>query len=775
MPRNPNINIVITGDAKVDDVFNAVKKAMDEMAAKAGQVSGQMQGHMATSLDGVRLLSQEFGLKLPRALEAMISRMPALSKAISGVLGGLAGLAIGEVGFRVGKEVYDLYRNWLSVDGAVERYEESLKKAADAGLTQFDSLETAKLRLQELSVEVTTLQTKSLNFWERLGIVIAAGFRPEAIQAMKDAGKAEQDAQAKGEKLPGLATAAQKEEHEFNVRQINDHKALASALATEAQQIEIRRKAARELADEELRYQRSISPGNPNRVAPQGAQNERNRAVRQADLLASAELQKSALEQAQRTAKDHTATLIVLAEQESAREKEIEQGKMATLEALHKQQLVSGETFYKERLAIQQRELDSEQTAVEKRLSALDSQYQRQRKDPRLRRDAQGVSSEELTTRREMLELQGKLADIEAKRGVLRTQEKADEAGAEQKSFVEELRRAADIEAQRNTGLTARIALMRAELEIRLAQIASSDGADSPEYKQAQQLEQIQEAKLRIAEVDKQIRDAEENQRIAVERINAALGAGLKTKSQAEREIKQVDAEAAQIIGSLLPMYKEQADFLGGEYTKRVKDLTAETYKLQHPAKDGGFGDAKKALTTDLTGSVDTFIMEVGRSKSVFTDFADSVLRDIERMLAKMFEQLILQKALSSLFGFLFGGGGVALPGLSDLSGSGGMLPGFAAGGSISGPAIVGEKGPELFVPKVPGTIVPTSRLQGMLAAGDGKAPNIQLSVVNNSSAAVSPTSVGVTYDTQQKQYVIGVVLEDLQNGGALAAAMGGR
>jgi lambda family phage tail tape measure protein len=39
------------------------------------------------------------------------------------------------------------------------------------------------------------------------------------------------------------------------------------------------------------------------------------------------------------------------------------------------------------------------------------------------------------------------------------------------------------------------------------------------------------------------------------------------------------------------------------------------------------------------------------------------------------------------------------------------VLPGFAAGGSISGPSIVGEQGPELFIPGQSGTIVPNHKL----------------------------------------------------------------
>ena len=50
-----------------------------------------------------------------------------------------------------------------------------------------------------------------------------------------------------------------------------------------------------------------------------------------------------------------------------------------------------------------------------------------------------------------------------------------------------------------------------------------------------------------------------------------------------------------------------------------------------------------------------------------------------------------------------------------------GLIPGLAKGGPIDGPAIVGERGPELFVPRVPGTIVPHDRLN---AGGGGVTVN---------------------------------------------------
>lgn len=61
------------------------------------------------------------------------------------------------------------------------------------------------------------------------------------------------------------------------------------------------------------------------------------------------------------------------------------------------------------------------------------------------------------------------------------------------------------------------------------------------------------------------------------------------------------------------------------------------------------------------------------------------------------------------------------LPGSGLLSGLSGFVPGLAAGGPVSAgsPYIVGESGPELFVPTGSGTILDNNRLGGMAGGGD--------------------------------------------------------
>jgi hypothetical protein len=89
--------------------------------------------------------------------------------------------------------------------------------------------------------------------------------------------------------------------------------------------------------------------------------------------------------------------------------------------------------------------------------------------------------------------------------------------------------------------------------------------------------------------------------------------------------------------------------------------------------------------------------------KFAFQDFSRAVLADIARIISQQLTLLAIQKALG-FFGVttIFG---------QDV----GKIFGFANGGRppTNQPSIVGERGPELFVPDTAGTIIPNNKLGG--------------------------------------------------------------
>lgn len=144
---------------------------------------------------------------------------------------------------------------------------------------------------------------------------------------------------------------------------------------------------------------------------------------------------------------------------------------------------------------------------------------------------------------------------------------------------------------------------------------------------------------------------------------------------------------------------------------------------------------AQKAVTDTwgtISNAVDTF---VNTGKFKFSDFARSIVADLAKMIAKA----LIFRAIS---GFL---GGIGIP-----------LPGMAEGGSAEKgqPYVVGEKGPELFIPKSAGSVIPNDKL-GMATASAGtgqqQAPVVNNYTYNNNINAVDAKSVASLFYENRK------------------------
>jgi hypothetical protein len=125
-----------------------------------------------------------------------------------------------------------------------------------------------------------------------------------------------------------------------------------------------------------------------------------------------------------------------------------------------------------------------------------------------------------------------------------------------------------------------------------------------------------------------------------------------------------------------------------------------------------------------------------------FKSFAKSVIQDILAMILK-FQAMRLVTA-----GMNFMGLGSMLPKGGSLTISGNPVSGFpmaAGGGDIDGPTIVGEKGPELFIPnRGGGTVIPNNKMQQL--GGNQTINNFTINAIDTKSfeqrLLESPTAV---------------------------------
>jgi len=139
-----------------------------------------------------------------------------------------------------------------------------------------------------------------------------------------------------------------------------------------------------------------------------------------------------------------------------------------------------------------------------------------------------------------------------------------------------------------------------------------------------------------------------------------------------------------------------------------------------------------KAIGQSISsGIVDALSAAVEGTKSL-ADVASQTLRQVANILLQFGVNTALGgiPGLGSLFGGGSGGGGLNTAGIDAYMADGGSAK---AGGSY----IVGERGPELFVPNTSGTVVPNSQL------GGGGSTNVVVNVDAKGSSASGDTGAG--------------------------------
>jgi phage-related minor tail protein len=228
--------------------------------------------------------------------------------------------------------------------------------------------------------------------------------------------------------------------------------------------------------------------------------------------------------------------------------------------------------------------------------------------------------------------------------------------------------------------------------------------------------------KERVANIDAAIKEREDRQKIADEEAKNLFGrvaanADYYTKAE---EASKIEKERLATQIAMVGMNQMQVKIAEKElqYQKDLVDLEKVGYSentlkfMQAKAKakrDDAIavielGDQLKHLEEvndsvfkNMTDAMDKFI-ETG--KISFADLTQSILRDLLK--------IELKNSAMALWGGSGGSGGILNAALS--------LFGFADGGDppVNQVSMVGEKGPELFVPKTAGTIIPNNKLGSM-------------------------------------------------------------
>lgn len=195
----------------------------------------------------------------------------------------------------------------------------------------------------------------------------------------------------------------------------------------------------------------------------------------------------------------------------------------------------------------------------------------------------------------------------------------------------------------------------------------------------------------------------------------------LQIKQQLAASLEEIDNRR-----DLTAEARAQAEAREVALSEKALAIAKERYQLTLQARQGSFeeGFTKNAMRflrdmpTELEQGAKAFDSLMGNMESAidkfvrtgkigFKDLARSIIQDMLAMQMKA----AASGFLSSLFGSMFGMKSNPYQPAAVMG-----MPGYADGGNpaVNSPSIVGERGPELFVPRTAGTIIPNHALAGV-------------------------------------------------------------
>ncbi len=344
----------------------------------------------------------------------------------------------------------------------------------------------------------------------------------------------------------------------------------------------------------------------------------------------------------------------------------------------------------------------------------------------------------------------GNLVDREAQKEL----RQLDEAADAKLRLTEALDRASELKAASHSG---------AMLQILEAQHAAGLKTDAEFYDAKRTLEE------KMFSVEKTALEQEQHD------LQSAIGAA-PAGSQKGYELQAQLVSISTRLAELADRRKAAEESITAELQRQQK---LQEYQMDPAvaAKLKQHKDQQAEMARDSANTVAKMLGQITnlRGSDPLKQMADSMISDIERLALKLIEEKWILPMLQSMFG--------VSPATSPLQTSSPTLttmipsvPGFAAGGDPTGLSIVGEKGPELFMPKGPGTILPNDALTkiSQSSGGDSHGPNVTVNVSNQSSQPVTMRQTGMSYDAQARQFVLHTVLEDMNSGGPMSQAMKG-
>ena len=195
-------------------------------------------------------------------------------------------------------------------------------------------------------------------------------------------------------------------------------------------------------------------------------------------------------------------------------------------------------------------------------------------------------------------------------------------------------------------------------------------------------------------------------------------------------------------------------------FEKAIKEL-----EVQAKMTDSTFVFLKDSLAAFGAGVADNIANALTSGKASFEDFKNFARQFVNDLISQFIRLAFINQIINSMLGI--SGTSAALntipmPGTS----------GAAGGGAISGPRIVGERGPELFIPSSTGSIKNNMDTRNILGSGQSNVVNQTINIETGVSQTVRAEVLNLM--PQIRQNTMAAIVDARQRGGSMARVFGG-
>ena len=346
--------------------------------------------------------------------------------------------------------------------------------------------------------------------------------------------------------------------------------------------------------------------------------------------------------------------------------------------------------------------------AAEAKLNLVKQNIELTKKEGQIKLESLNTDKFQIQLRENTLNLAKEIATAENARAQALNKENLSEA---QKGFIQkEYQKSIDL-AQTKANAQATFIIAQREKAIMLTKLQmqfdeQSNQFDREKIELAQKQVYMRDNEFRLANeyLDTQRKIADIEKQIIEARIN--LGAG-KTFDAEEQRLKrqiQLEIELSTTRQKTIQLEEQRRTSFSEGWNQAFRQYA---YDAENYSKLGA--DAFSSVVSNMNSALDNFVKT---GKLSFKGLAQSIIQDLIAIQLKA--QAMSLFKMSGL-GNLFGGGTTMSAGAHQFGiEASGM---YADGGDppVGKPSIVGERGPELFIPKQAGTIIPNTTLQGMM------------------------------------------------------------